>query len=975
MGEREQRLSIQNQAQDSTLSPAEAIDLFNLSPGLLGVLTQDGTFQQVNPAFERLLGQSAEELRDRRLLEFIHPTDQASFNAALTSLKTEANSLQIETGCCGADGTCQWITWMLASSRNSQSIYVTGQTLRDRAWSQVEQPTPHMTDRTVQLEHENRLRQVIEQMPVLMNATNEQGAFVLWNQECERVTGYSAAEVLGSSDIMKRLYPDEEYLQQKLKAWETQTNNYRNWEWTLTAKDGTRKTIAWSNISALCPIAGWAGWGIGVDVTERRQIETALRHQKERYRYIFEATGVSLWEEDFSAIKIEIDRLKSQGIQDFRQYCATHPDFVQWALQAVNIVNVNEMTMQLFEAHDKTELLESLHSIFLPETLGAFVEELVAIAEGRTFIQTETVLQTLQGNRIDVLFTVTFPISTESFDCVLVSITDITDRKQAEEALKDALQKLTFHVENSPLGVIEWNSEFRIARWSDEAERIFGWSAEDVIGKRFDEWQFIFGDDVSQVEAIVSQLSAGTVRRTASSNRNYTKDGGIVYCTWYNSTLLDESGKLVSVLSLAQDITQQMQLEEEHDRLLKQEQSARQQAEQANRIKDEFLAVLSHELRTPLNPILGWAKLLQTGKTSPEKLQAGLSTIERNAKLQAQLIDDLLDISRIIRGKLTLNLTPLSLSGSITAAIETVRLSAEAKAIQIETLLEPDVGTMLGDSGRLQQVVWNLLSNAIKFTPEGGRVQVRLERVESKQVGEQMSEPTDETLPTYPLASSYAQITVTDNGKGISPEFLPHVFELFRQQDSSTTRQFGGLGLGLAIVRQVVEAHGGSVAVDSRGLGQGATFTVRLPLVVASARTAHREHTNSAGDFSGIRILVVDDEPDSLALVAVLLEQEGGTVTAVSSGQAVLAALGNASFDLLISDIGMPEMDGYELIRQVRSRPAWQGGGIPAIALTAYVGETDQQTALAAGYQEHLTKPLDPDALNAAIARLCSLNP
>ncbi|MFN6469585.1 MAG: response regulator [Nostoc sp. SerVER01] len=375
-----------------------------------------------------------------------------------------------------------------------------------------------------------------------------------------------------------------------------------------------------------------------------------------------------------------------------------------------------------------------------------------------------------------------------------------------------------------------------------------------------------------------------------------------------------------------------------------------QQALDANRIKDEFLAVLSHEIRTPLNPILGWAKLLRSNKLDPQKTALALETIERNAKLQTKLIEDLLDISRILRGKLNLNVCPVDLPTIIRAAMETVRLSAEAKLIQIYSALDPAVGQVFGDAGRLQQIVWNLLSNAIKFTPEGGQVEIYLEQIDSQ-----------------------VQIKVKDTGKGISPDFLPYVFETFRQADSATTRKFGGLGLGLAIVRYLVEMHGGTVLAESLGEGHGATFIVNLPMILTDAVDSTKESdatvTNTPA-FDGLKILVVDDDADSLELVSFVLQQSGATVTAVPSATQVLEILPQWKPDLLVSDIGMPEMDGYMLLRQIRLMSPEDGGKILAIALTAYAGEGNEQRAIAAGFQAHISKPIDPGQLIETIANL-----
>ena len=347
-----------------------------------------------------------------------------------------------------------------------------------------------------------------------------------------------------------------------------------------------------------------------------------------------------------------------------------------------------------------------------------------------------------------------------------------------------------------------------------------------------------------------------------------------------------------------------------------------------------------------MNPILGWATLLQRGKLDAAKTTQALATIERNAKLQVQLIDDLLDISRILRGKLSLVTLPVDLSAVLASAIDTVRLAIDAKAIRLNLLLSP-VGGVLGDATRLQQVVWNLLTNSVKFTPAHGEIFVELTQAENQ-----------------------AQIQVRDSGKGIQPDFLPYVFEHFRQEDGATTRKFGGLGLGLAIVRQIVEMHGGTVSVESPGKDQGATFTICLPLMSSGiALQAIERSPHCAGDLSGIKILVVDDDADSREFIAFALEQAGAIVTAANSGIEALQALIQSPPDLLISDIGMPEMDGYTLMEQIRSLTIPQGR-IPAIALTAYAGEADEQRAYQVGFQKHLAKPIDPIAGVAAVSEL-----
>jgi signal transduction histidine kinase len=401
--------------------------------------------------------------------------------------------------------------------------------------------------------------------------------------------------------------------------------------------------------------------------------------------------------------------------------------------------------------------------------------------------------------------------------------------------------------------------------------------------------------------------------------------------------------------------------EQERGRLLFLEQEARQQAEEANRMKDEFLATLSHELRTPLNAVLGWVQVLRAGKLDAASTTRALETIERNARAQAQLIADLLDVSRIITGKLRLDFKPVELRRIIEAVLESVRPAADAKGILLDISVAPLASPVLGDADRLQQVVWNLLSNAIKFTPRGGRVEVRLREAHE---GEEN-----------------AVIRVSDTGIGIRPDFLPYVFDRFRQAEGSITRTHGGLGLGLSIVRHLIELHGGSAEVASEGEGLGAEFTVRLPLRAELAdapldRTgATRSVFSTPQLLTGLRVMVVEDEVDTRDLLVISLEQCGAGVMACGSVPEALAGFDREVPDVLVSDIGVPGEDGYSLIRKVRARPPEKGGKVPAAALTAYARAEDRQRALEAGYQTHLAKPIDPSELVASVARLAGRLP
>ncbi len=403
------------------------------------------------------------------------------------------------------------------------------------------------------------------------------------------------------------------------------------------------------------------------------------------------------------------------------------------------------------------------------------------------------------------------------------------------------------------------------------------------------------------------------------------------------------------------------QVAAEREELLKSERYARSEAERLSHLKDEFLATLSHELRTPLNAIQGWATLLRQPGVGDVDQARGLQAIERNVRAQAQIVSDLLDMSRIVSGKIHLEVQPLSLQEVINNAIESIRTSAEAKNLRVRTMLDSNVGFVRGDPNRLQQVLWNLLSNAVKFTPAGGRIQVFLERV-----------------------NSHVEIVVEDSGIGIHPDFLPFVFERFRQADPAMNRRHGGLGIGLSIVKTLVELHGGSVRVKSAGENLGSTFFLALPVSHVSDEEIERsQRLPVLSDpleklelprLEGVAVLIVDDEPDGRQLMVRILEGRGAQVIAVDNGVEALRQLAAQKFDVLVSDIGMPGLDGYELIRRVRTQSVDQGPPIPAIAVTAYARAEDRQRSLLAGYQMHLAKPIEARELIAGIASLLSVS-
>ncbi|MBD3884660.1 PAS domain S-box protein [Phormidium tenue FACHB-886] len=528
------------------------------------------------------------------------------------------------------------------------------------------------------------------------------------------------------------------------------------------------------------------------------------------------------------------------------------------------------------------------------------------------------------------------------------SVVDISDRKRAEEALRYANERFEYATAAVDCLIYDWDIEQDHVERTDGLTRILGYPLEETEPTASWWCERLHPEDLQRVRAEAAAVLA-TCDRYTTEYRVLNRDKQYIYVVDHGIVVSrDAEGRPTRIIGSTVDINDRKQAEAEREHLLARERAAREDAETANRVKDEFLAVLSHELRSPLNPILGWSRLLQTHQFDQQGTKQALQTIERNAKLQTQLIEDLLDVSRILQGKMALNVCPVNLVTVVESALETVRLAAEAKRIQIRTAVSFDNAHINGDSARLQQIVWNLLSNAVKFTPDAGQVEVCLERI-----------------------GTYAQIQVRDTGKGINPDFLPYVFDYFRQEDGRTTRKFGGLGLGLAIVRHLTELHGGTVHVESLGEGQGATFVVRLPLTAKAVESDEKQLASAQSvDLSQLKILVVDDDEDMRDLMQVILEQQGAEVAAVASAAEVLMVFDRQPPDIFISDIGMPEIDGYMLIQQIRSRSPEQGGLVPAIALTAYAAEYDQQQALKAGFQKHLAKPIEPEELVRVIGNL-----
>lgn len=520
-------------------------------------------------------------------------------------------------------------------------------------------------------------------------------------------------------------------------------------------------------------------------------------------------------------------------------------------------------------------------------------------------------------------------------------------------------------------GVLMTDDELNILGWNQWLEEHTEHSAADVMGRnllelypelverridRYYKWAL-----EGQVRVLSQRLHGHLIAMPTSLGENaYTQMQQSV-----RISPLTLEGRVIGTLTIIDDVTERVVREAElqaqleaRSRLLASEQAAREEAEHANHLKDEFLATISHELRTPLTAIIGWSKMLREGNLDESLSARAVETIYRNAQSQNQLIADLLDVSRIISGKLRLDVRSIDLPTIIEAALDAVRPAAEAKNIGLQSLIDPLAGPISGDAARLQQVIWNLLTNAIKFTPKGGRVHVKLERVDS-----------------------HVEITVSDSGIGISHEFLPYVFDRFRQADAATTRLHGGLGLGLSIVRQLAELHGGTVRVESAGEGKGATFIISLPFIamigeqvepegIHPTASQHSAPLDCPPSLDGLRVLVVDDEEDTRDLLRAVLENCGSEVTTAASVAEAMKAIETLPPDVLVSDLGMPGEDGYSLIARVRALPAERGGQTPAAALTAYARVEDRLRVLRSGFQIHLPKPVEPVELVTVVANL-----
>ncbi len=663
-----------------------------------------------------------------------------------------------------------------------------------------------------------------------------------------------------------------------------------------------------------------------------------------------------------AALRLEIERDRAR----LRQFFAQAP-------AGICILRGPELTFEFANDHYRSlvggrDLVGKPILEALPELAGQGLDGLLrgVMATGDAFVGREVSIRLDRQGRgasDEAVYTFIYsPLRDAAglVDAVVVLALDVTDEVQAKRRGEELAARLRdseaqFQVLAETIPQLAWSArpdghiDWYNRRWYEYTGSTFesmqGWG-----------WQSVHHPDrlLDVVTEWRAALASGEPFEMEFPLRG--RDGRYRWHLTQAVPLKDAAGHILKWFGTNTDIDASRRVAEERAALLESAETARQAAELASRAKDDFLSIASHELRTPLNAILGWARMLQSGVLAQPDQARAIDSIERNARIQVRLIEDILDGSRIITGKLQLEIRPLDLTTVVLAAVDAVRAAADAKRISLMVDLHPAAARIIGDPERLQQVIWNLVANAIKFTPKDGTVEVRLARV-----------GTD------------VQLSVTDTGEGISADFLPHVFERFRQADDSTRRRFGGLGLGLALVRHLVEAHGGTVSAASPGPGRGATFIVSLPVqavfaqpvpVPAALMTATRSAMPQAVDLTGISVLVVDDEVDARDLVATVLRSRGADVTTASSAAEALTVIGARPFAVMVSDIGMPTSDGYELIGRAQGLLRASGHVLAAVALTAYSREEDQRRAIEAGFQAYLAKPVEPDALVAIVGRL-----
>ncbi len=833
----------------------------------------------------------------------VHPDDREAVSKALEESLRSDTPYQIEFRAIRPDGQVV-------------SLFTSAAVLRENgAPSRMLGATLDITDikraEAALRDSESRYRSVIEALPAAVYTTDTEGKITMFNDAAAAFSGRTPT--IGSDEwcvSWKLFWPDgtpmphdECPMAVALKTGES----LRGYEAIAERPDGTRVNF----VPYPTLLHDGNGKLVGainmlVDITDRKKAEEALRRN-------------------------------SQELSEFFQNAS---EAIHWVDADGKILRANRAELNMLGYTAEEFIGRNITEFHVDQDV--IDDILKRLTRGETLESYAARMRARDGSIRDVLINSSAYFENGKFVHSRCFTRDVTGALQIEKVLRH----FAAIVETTDDAVVSKDLNGIIMSWNRAAERLFGYSADEVIGKPV---AILIPPERSDEEpAILERIRQGE-RIDHYETVRMTKEGRRFHVSLTVSPMKNSEGKIIGASKIARDISEQKRNQEEIAKLLESERSARQEAEIANRSKDEFLAVLSHEMRTPLTAMLGWLTILRGHSLDEATTKHAIETVERNAKAQAQLIEDLVDVSRIVGGKLSLEVRPIDLVPVIEAALDVVRPAAEAKQIQLETHHGASVPPISADPARIQQVIWNLLSNAVKFTPKGGSIDVTLRQVESS-----------------------AEIVISDNGIGISKQFLPLVFERFRQAESVATRSHRGMGLGLAIVRHLVELHGGTVTAESEGDNKGSTFTIRLPLAAvrhSDQSLASLEHPTNGHVLKGLRILLVEDEPDAKELIALVLKGAGAEVEAVESAQDALQRMPLFIPDLLLSDIGLPTESGYDLIRKVRSLKS-KMKRVPAIALTAFATENDRKKSLSAGFQAHLAKPVEPADLISTIRSL-----
>ena len=965
----EQELKLQRERQARTLETAQ-VATFDWDP------VNDRTFgNRLLSEFFNVPQRDDGMIATERYMDSIHPDDRPAVDEAIQRSLTTGEPYEVQYRVTGVGGRQRWVLARGEAmlSPGGKPMRLSGVVLDITARVAADKALRATAE--ILAKSEERFRAVFEQATddaiILMNADRTLAA---WNPAAERVTGWSAAEVLGRpADLL--FTPEDVTAGEAARETETanQQGKAQNERWYVR-KDGSR---FWGSgtMNALHDASGTVQGFLKVfrDTTARHE-------QSETLGFLSALTDALIGLRDPDEIINTAERMLGEHLKVARVlFAETSPDGLsvivhhEWAPGLPSVLGTHRIAdfgpgvSREFACgipHISTNALKD----YAP---GAGLEAVLAIGA-----MSGISVPILINGALRALVVVHDRRPREWKQCEIDLMRQMAGRMFAEieraralRAMQESERRLRLATETTNLGVFSWDLDKLEASWhNDEIYRIFGRPRE--LGPVSLEELLTEVIVPSQRHAFLqAQDSATGSDRFEFQCQIRRPDDRVRWIEFHARREPHVPGEPQRLIGTVADITDQKNAEAERQMLLDSERDARGEAERQGRMKDEFLATLSHELRTPLNAIVGWTQILSGSADDPETLNEGLAVIDRNVKAQTQIIEDILDMSRIISGKLRLEVSPIDLPAIVRAGVDTMQPAANAKGVQLLAKVDPVVGLVMGDANRLHQVFWNLISNAVKFTPKGGRVQVSMERSDGN-----------------------VEISIADTGEGIDPAFLPHAFDRFRQADASTTRRHGGLGLGLSIVKQLVEMHGGTVRVKSPGKGMGATFVVALPVTTQAPESVIKEtpaertrsglapdlHREACEGLHGVDVLIVDDEPDGRAVVARLLRDCGATVRTAGSVAEAMPMLTHRPPTVLISDIGMPNEDGYSFIRRVRELPAEKGGGVPAIALTAYARMGDRIKALETGFHAHLAKPVDPAELVVtvgAMARLATRSP